>query len=73
MSIDENKVRENVANASLDELYGLITDLGIISPNVISKEDWDILCQLIETNPDASIDELIALFMSYMTYKKYRK
>ena len=73
MNIDENKIRETVANASLDDIYGLIVELGIISPEVVTKDDWDIICQMIDSHPEASIEEITALFLSYKEYKKYRK
>lgn len=70
---NEDEIREKIANASLDDIYGLVVDLGIITPDVISKGDWDIICQLVESHPESSTEEIIALFLSYKAYLKYRK
>lgn len=71
-NINEDDIKERVANATIEEIYGLCVDLGIIDPEKFTLTMLGLVVQLMYENPDISEDELIAYVKSYDAYRKYQ-
>lgn len=71
-NINEDDIKERVANATIEEIYGLCVDLGIIDPDEFTPTMLGLIVQIMYENPNISEDELIAYVKSYDAYRKYQ-